>query len=1198
MNGKLLGFVSILALSLGGVWLWTQKNFTSERSREVASAGPTAEVSAEEQSEPEKLELKTSVPEEVDRKIELSNSEVTERSVVVAAETNFSEDDAVWMNVSVLIPPGLPLEDQPALLALSVIEESPGGKDWLKDLADHGVLDRGVQEMLEHRHVLWARRSLDATTNVRVPFHRDAKLGFLLIRSDYLILAPVEVDIQEHISEDQLEPELGGVLAGRITFPPQAQERDIHVDEVELNLMGRPTDSGFGGFRGMDLREVDVGEDGTFLVPRLSTSHTYMATAEGEGFAKWFKRSVKVGPGEYKEFEIAVELGGTITGTVTDQAGKPLPGISVSAQGGGGMWFGRDEVSAETDAGGRYEISCVPPGTNRVQVSADSWAEPEPRAIEIEEKEVISGIDFALARGKSISGRVMWPDGIPAQGSKVTASVVRTGGWHETKSTSTAGEDGRFVLYGLESGVFEVRVRPDLTEEVAGQLGLEWSPSDHRKTPSARALEPSVEAFEEISEISTRPPSEGKQRWMARMGGVEVGTVNLELLLEPPLTIMGRVVDGSGAPVTSFKAHAKPSGAVRWSPDAIREDVYESKDGTFQLAVAYKGTWSLSVESPEYIAEEEATEIEVPSSAEFLLVMNKAGLLAGLVTDPFGQPIEGAEITATGGSSQGNPFMFGRTSVEGESDEDGRFEVRAESDRMTLVAKHEDWAASEALALELAPSESRNDLVLQLRMGARITGEVFDAEGEPIAGQNVTAGKATNGPFPGGEHSVRADAAGRFFFEHVEPGKIVVTAMPSQEEILEKVSENQDPAAMLSVFSGMVSETVEVVDGGEAHVTLGQKAKDPVRVYGRVTEAGSPVDEAMVMVLNDGEGSMMEGMKATRTDANGNYETDVDRPGSYVVTVQAEGLESSGIQFFLDVPDAEEIEHNLELPMGRIEGRVFGSDGKPVSGVMVSALREGGVMDIEEFGQSTGRMTEEAGSFSFEHLRTATYSVTAGNASNFFSGGTARFASQMVTGIVVEQDRTASGIEIHLEAPGTLEGTVVDRSGMPVSGAAVHVRNEAGRALARISQVITNPAGKFTYEGLPSGSLTVTARTADACSTESRRVQILTSETTEVEIVVEPGAYLIVQLLDEGEPVRARLRVLDEEGREVNGLLSMALMQELFTEGMSSRERRVGPVPPGKYKLEATTMDGKTAKKTVRLKSGENKRRVKLRLKD
>ena len=443
---------------------------------------------------------------------------------------------------------------------------------------------------------------------------------------------------------------------------------------------------------------------------------------------------------------------------------------------------------------------------------------------------------------------------------------------------------------------------------------------------------------------------------------------------------------------------------------------------------------------------------------------------------------------------------------------------------------------------------------------------------------------------------MRTDAAGRFSFEHLDPGRLTVSVMPSQEEIMRKVSETQDQTAIMDLFGNMITETVELEDGEETHVVLGQKAKDPVRIFGRVSEAGSSVEEVQVIAIVDGGGgSLLEGMKAAQTDADGNYEIQVDRPGAYILNVQHQNS-GSGIQFFVDIPEASEVRRDLELPTGRIEGIVKNSEGSPAPGVSVGLSRSGGMLSMEGFGRTSQTLTKSDGTFSFENLRPADYRITAGGTS--FFGTESRYASHVMSGITVEKDRTTGGIEIRLEIPGKLEGTVLDSSGNPLSNASLHVRKADGQVLSAVSSSVTDAAGRFTYEGLPPGELTVTARTQDAVSAKSTSVRITSDATTTTELRVDPGTYLIVELLDDGEPVRARLQVIDEEGHEVANLVSMEELEKLFTGGISTKTRRVGPVAPGKYKLFATSLDGKEAKKTVRIRAGSDEQKVKLRLKE
>src|SRR5262249_15464564 len=158
------------------------------------------------------------------------------------------------------------------------------------------------------------------------------------------------------------------------------------------------------------------------------------------------------------------------------------------------------------------------------------------------------------------------------------------------------------------------------------------------------------------------------------------------------------------------------------------------------------------------------------------------------------------------------------------------------------------WADSERQGVELAAGESRTDLVLKLRVGARITGEVFDSDGKPESGQNVMCGAGGGMTFGAGGRSTVSDESGGFVVEHVTPGKLTVTAMPSEDEMMKKVQSAEDETAFLGLLGQMRTQTLTVADGAEAHVVLGAKAKKPVRVSGIVSEAGNPVVAKTVSV--------------------------------------------------------------------------------------------------------------------------------------------------------------------------------------------------------------------------------------------------------------------------------------------------------------------------------------------------------------
>ena len=100
-------------------------------------------------------------------------------------------------------------------------------------------------------------------------------------------------------------------------------------------------------------------------------------------------------------------------------------------------------------------------------------------------------------------------------------------------------------------------------------------------------------------------------------------------------------------------------------------------------------------------------------------------------------------------------------------------------------------------------------------------------------------------------------------------------------------------------------------------------------------------------------------------------------------------------------------------------------------------------------------------------------------------------------------------------------------------------------------------------------------------------------------VVVATAAVLLVTLEDEGgQARRARVEVLDADGRDVASLVTMEALRALINEGRSSEEQRVGPIPPGRYTVRATLADGRSASRRVRVRDRNPEQRVVLKLED
>ena len=160
------------------------------------------------------------------------------------------------------------------------------------------------------------------------------------------------------------------------------------------------------------------------------------------------------------------------------------------------------------------------------------------------------------------------------------------------------------------------------------------------------------------------------------------------------------------------------------------------------------------------------------------------------------------------------------------------------------------------------------------------------------------------------------------------------------------------------------------------------------------------------------------------------------------------------------------------------------------------------------------------------------------------------------------------------------------------------VRDEHGQPLDRFSMITSGADGSFSYTGVAAGEYVVSGRGKGMASAESAPVRVEKGGKATVEIVLFPATRLVIEVVDEqGEPLAARVSVLDARGREMQGMLGWAEMMNSFSEtGFDGTKQTVGALPPGTYTVNAVGADGKKTSKPVTL-DGQPERRIKLRLK-
>jgi hypothetical protein len=161
---------------------------------------------------------------------------------------------------------------------------------------------------------------------------------------------------------------------------------------------------------------------------------------------------------------------GAITGTVTGPDGLPRAGIPVDA--GGSI--------TTTAADGTYELVGLPSGSHVVRFNtlaspypelltkyyrnANTYATATPVTVTVTAGATTAGIDQRLPLGRSISGTVTGPDGLPRAGVRVQVDG------NTIARTTTAG-DGTYTVVGLRNGNYTVSFFPSTAD---AELLTEW----------------------------------------------------------------------------------------------------------------------------------------------------------------------------------------------------------------------------------------------------------------------------------------------------------------------------------------------------------------------------------------------------------------------------------------------------------------------------------------------------------------------------------------------------------------------------------------------------------------------------------------------------------------------------------------------------------------------------------------------------
>jgi hypothetical protein len=495
--------------------------------------------------------------------------------------------------------------------------------------------------------------------------------------------------------------------------------------------------------------------------------------------------------------------------------------------------------------------------------------------------------------------------------------------------------------------------------------------------------------------------------------------------------LRGRVIDDRKLPIAEARLRVSSldeSNALPW-------EITSDQQGRFVLEGLVAHALSVEVTREGHDGSERV--LRADDADELIFELPRQGELHVTLRDTPGNAVEDAIVTLTG------PGLWPAAQLPVSGSGDVLFEKLAFGEYRAR-ARRAGRIAQPSVKVRVIPGE-RSQLELIMEEGAELSARVVDrATKSPIAGAQLALFDATPGVPP---LSAESDANGELLLRGIWPGALraEVTHAGHASGSLDLTLPSTGPVLIeldgeASVSGSVVDEFGRPVAG--ALLSVSTREGLPVQLdrahaaasFGKVGELG--VTQGPVPRIPLGASAQAAlGTLATQSDAQGKFRIAGLNPAPIVLNAARAGYAGSSVDVNDLAPHNERRELRIVLrEAGMIEGSIRNLEGRPVSGVYVSAHSEAGA--------EQSAVTDDAGRFA---LRDLLGNVTVEAASSRAAPLGCKL--QVVPRGVARCD-LIMGTSTH-----ELAVRVVDEYGFGVEGALISVALQAGyRAVTQVTR--------------------------------------------------------------------------------------------------------------------------------------------------